>query len=450
MSFINYIFNFLKDNKIFVYIICAVLVVSIAVCSIFVLSKKNDDSEIISSDLSSEDIVTTTSEDITSVETVLSEISSTATTSKKPVSSVSTTSKNDTVTSAPPVHKPTANGEYKYNTNLDIEDNVFMDALVYTGYNLEKHRADGKMWVYILARYKRGYGWLSNITFGGGSSGYEVTADGKPNIKAFEKGGLVCASYVTYNYFNYLPNVAGIDTSMLPRPESSVNANDWYKAAKEWIKLGYSYSIPFDAKKTSSGYIDFKPHQEIPIGSILIFRSADHNRDYGNHAVVYAGYKNGNHWVYHTGNKNGPEMCAVERMLFGPDPVFPICVISTPSIVRMSAALEVTVKDENGNAVNNVAVALKNKNSNTTRDLGVTDSNGKIFVEKLSYIEYELSITTPSGYACENSVQAVKLVPHNNSLNTASFVLSSQKSKANDSTTTTQTSQTQTTSEQTE
>ncbi len=427
MSFLNNILSFLKYNKVITVAVSAIIIVSIIIASFFVVykSKDNDDvSSFVSFEETSE-MVTTTSEESSSE----TETSQTTTTSKKPNSSVTTSKEPDPVTSAAPVYKPTANGEYKYNTNLNIEDNLFMDALVYTGYNLEKHRADGKMWVYILARYKRGYGWLSNITFGGGSSGYEVTSEGKPNIKAFEKGGLVCASYVTYNYFNYLPNVAGIDTSMLPRPESSVNANDWYKAAKQWIELGYSYSIPFDAKKTSSGYIDFKPHQEIPIGSILIFRSADHNRDYGNHAVVYAGYKNGNHWVYHTGNKNGPEMCAVERMLFGPDPVFPIAVISTPSVVRMSAVLEVNVKDQDGNAISNVSVVLKNKSTGNTRDLGTTNSEGKISIDKLSYIEYELTISVPNEYSCDNSVQSIKLTPNNNSLNHASFTLNAQKGK---------------------
>lgn len=438
MNFIDNILSFFKHNKVITVAISVTIIVSIIIASFFVFSKSNDNdnvSSIFSSEETSEMVTTTSEEPSSDIET-----SQTTTTSKKPSSSVTTSKEPDPVTSAVPVYKPTANGEYKYNTNLDVEDNLFMDALVYTGYNLEKHRADGKMWVYILARYKRGYGWLSNITFGGGSSGYEVTSEGKPNIKAFEKGGLVCASYVTYNYFNYLPNVAGIDTSMLPRPESSVNANDWYKAAKKWIELGYSYSIPFDARTTSSGYIDFKPHQEIPIGSILIFRSADHNRDYGNHAVVYAGYKNGNHWVYHTGNKNGPEMCAVERMMFGPDPVFPIYIISTPSVARMSAILEVSVKDQDGNAISNVPVTLKNKSNSSIKELGATNSEGKISIDKLSYIEYELSISVPDEYNCDNSVQSIKLTPNNNSLNHASFTLSAQKGKtANNSEVTTST-----------
>lgn len=425
MSLKNNILSFFSKNKIIIIPVSALIIISIVIASIFIASNNSTVGEV-SSLISSEE--TTTSVTTTSDEVSSEVLTSEQTTTSAPQTSKPVASKEDsTVTSAPPpVYKPVANGNYKYNTNLDIEDNVFMDALVYTGYNLEKHRADGKMWIYILARYKRGYGWLSNITFNGGSSGYEVTSDGKPNIKAFEKGGLVCASYVTYNYFNYLPNVAGIDTSMLPRPESSVNANDWYKAAKKWIELGYSYSITFDARTTSSGYIDFKPHQDIPIGSILIFRSADHNRDYGNHAVVYAGYKNGNHWVYHVGNKNGPEMCAVERMMFGPDPVFPIYIISTPSVARLSAVLDVNVKDSDGNAVGNVAVTLKNKSTSEVINAGVTNANGKISIDKLSYKEYEVSVNVPDTYLCESSVKSVKLTPQNNSLSSLNFTFNKQ------------------------
>ncbi|MBR6548774.1 MAG: hypothetical protein IKT68_04435 [Clostridia bacterium] len=220
-----------------------------------------------------------------------------------------------------------------YKTNFDIEDNVFMDALLYTGYNMEKHRADGNMWVYILSADKRGLGYLSDITYGGGSSGLETNEQGLPDIAHFEQGGLVCASFATYVYFNYLPNAAGIDTSMLTLPERTYNAHSFYTAAKDWIAKGYTRSIGFTASRTSSGYIDFQEDEEIPIGSIIVFED-DRKRDgRGSHITVYAGYKNGHHWVFQVGTSNGPEMCAVERMLFGPDPQWPLMVIETPSIL---------------------------------------------------------------------------------------------------------------------
>ena len=312
-------------------------------------------------------------------------------------------------------------GGYKYNSNSDIDDNIFLDALIYTGYNINKHRADGRMWQYILAANKRGLGYLSNITYGGGSSGYE-TSGGKPDIKYFEKHGLVCASYVTYVYFNYLPNVAGIDTSALPKPARSTLANDWYLALKQWVNKGYSRKISFTASKTSAGFVNFKPSEKIPIGSIVVFCDSRNRSDYGSHVAIYAGYKNNYNWLFHVGNKNGPEFCAVERMNFGHDPQWPIAVITPPENIRMSAMLEVTVTDNSGKPVSGASVSLKNSKTGTVIDLGM--SGGKALTkEGLTYDDYTLSFTVPAGYTAESTVKALKLTTANNSKNTVNITL---------------------------
>ena len=215
---------------------------------------------------------------------------------------------------------------------LDMDDNVFMDSLEYTGYNLEKHRNDGKMWQYVLAAQKRGLGWLSQIGYAGTATGYE-TKDGKPDIDYFvKKGGLVCASYVTYVYFNYLPNVAGIDTSFLDKPESPVLANSWLKACDKWVQKGYSRYIDFNASITSSKWTNFSCNEEIPIGSLVFWSNAlTNNTEVSSHIAIYAGYKNGHNWVYQVGNANGPEFCAIERMAFGPDPQRMMAIVTPPS-----------------------------------------------------------------------------------------------------------------------
>lgn len=304
----------------------------------------------------------------------------------------------------------------RYNTNLNIEDNVFMDALLYTGYNMNRHRADGNMWTYILSEHKRGLGYLSNITYGGGSTGLETTPDGKPDIKAFERGGLVCASFATYVYFNYLPNVAGIDTSSLTRPERTYNAHSFYIAAKDWIRKGYSRSIGFSASRTGDNYIVFRPEEEIPIGSIIVFEDDRKHDGMGSHIVIYGGYKNGHHWVYQVGTKNGPEMSAVERMLFGPDPQWPLMIISTPANIRMSAMLELQVKDQNGKPLAGVSFSLKEKATGKTMGLGKTNAKGILVKEGLAYGGYQLLQTVPKGYAGKTS-QTIVLTPERNSRN---------------------------------
>ena len=223
--------------------------------------------------------------------------------------------------------------EQKYNPTFDIEDNVFLDALAYTGYNIEKHRADGLMWEYVLAAEKRGKGWLSPITYGGGSTGLETTEEGLPDLKKFQRGGLVCASFASYVYFNYLPNVAGIDTSSLKIPDRTPSAQSFYLAAQEWLADGYTRNIAFTAENRGGG-IKFMPEEEIPIGSIIVFHDMNQpGKTTADHITVYVGYKNNYHWVIQTGNKNGPEFCAVERFKFGPDPMWPMAIFTTPTCI---------------------------------------------------------------------------------------------------------------------
>ena len=225
-------------------------------------------------------------------------------------------------------------GTYDYNDNLDLNDNVFLDALAYTGYNLEKHRADGMMWKFILGKDKPSYGYLSGLGYDyGKSTGYELNEYCQPDIEKFRKnGGLVCASYVTYVYFNYLPYVAGIDTSFLKRPENSRSAQSWRLAAEDWVKQGYSRKISFTAKRNSDGSIVFDPHEEIPIGSVVIFKvynAADSAS--ARHVGIYAGHAGGYHWMTHVGNERGPEMITMERMGYSSTPEIPLEIITPPS-----------------------------------------------------------------------------------------------------------------------
>ena len=413
-------------HKILICVIASatVLCVTASVATVLTLQKKPDNHTKVESTLSVSETVESASEvsEVSEITETSSEesVSSVKSESSKPVSSApkKTTSKKEQTASAV---QPANTSSYRYNTNSDIEDNVFLDALIYTGYNIEKHRADGKMWQYILAANKKGLGYLSKISYAGGSSGYE-TSGGKPDIKYFEKHGLVCASYVTYVYFNYLPNVAGIDTSSLPKPTRSTSANDWYLAAKQWLSKGYSRKISFTASKTSAGFINFKPSENIPIGSIIVCCDARKKNDFGTHVSIYAGYKNNYNWIFHVGNKNGPEFCAIERLHFGPDPQWPIAVITPPENIRMSAMLEVTVTDNSGKPVSGAAVSVKNKKTGTVLNLGT--SNGKALTkEGISYGDYTLSFTVPNGYTADSTEKSITLTTANNSKNTVNITL---------------------------
>ncbi len=404
--------NFSK-KRIIAALMCLVLILgNLCGCK---SSKKDDSSSyvsVISSEAETSSIESTV---ISSIESSTeAKSSSQPTASKKPVSN----SNNNQ-----PVITPAATGNFSYNSNSDIENNLFLDALTYTGYNLAKQRADGMMWKYVLWTDKEWRGWLSGIHYGGGSSGYE-TQDGKPNLAAFKRGGLVCASYVTYVYFNYLPNVAGIDTSSLTRPNKSYSANDWYIALKSWESNGYSTRVPFNYSGTAGNFGKFTPNATVPIGSIVVFTDYRNKSDYSSHVAIYQGYKNGYHWLTQVGNSNGPEFCAMERMLFGADPQWPIAIFTPPTNIRFSANLEINLKDESGAVIPNAEFTLKNSNGNTI-SLGKTDNNGKIVKEGLAYGTYTLIETVPSGYTSTESSKTIELTTQNNSSNVIS--VSNQK-----------------------
>lgn len=339
----------MKKRQLYLLGALSIAIVVAIVCTIVFINKNDDstdtvDASSLNSELTSSEATSTedtsSSSDTESSDITSSEESSDGSSSSPSSSESKPSSKPSSDNSSSTVTKPSTDHlfpGYKYNSVFDIEDNVFIDSLVYTGYNLEKHRADGLMWHYVLSKEKRGKGWLSKISFGGGSTGLETTADGLPDIKFFEKKNLVCASFASYVYFNYLPNVAKIDTSALELPADTKSANSFYQACKKWVKSGQSYNIGFKATDKPSKIL-FEPDEEIPIGSIIVFRDkASPGKTAADHITIYAGYKNGYHWVLQTGNKNGPEFCAVERFKFGPDPQWPLAIFATPRCIYDAA-----------------------------------------------------------------------------------------------------------------
>ena len=143
--------------------------------------------------------------------------------------------------------------------------------------------------------------------------------------------------------------------------------------------------------------------------------------DWACHVSIYAGYKAGYHWVYHVGNDNGPEFCAMERFCYGPDPVWPLAVISTPTNIRFSAGVEVTVKDNDGKAVAGSEIILKNHETGVEKSIGVTNEQGVVTGEGFEYSEYTVIQKVPTGYTCDSPEQTISFTPANNSLSKITF-----------------------------
>lgn len=421
-------------SAIIMSVIAAILAAVIVISSVLSAPQKSD-------------TVYSSKSDVVSEIVSVPEVSSDA-----PVSSEESTPSSTPVASTPPAPKPEpapqVNTDFKYNSDMSPYSNVFLDALSYTGYNLERERASGRMFAsggnYVLCNQKRGLGWLSNITYDdyGRATGYETTAQGLPNIAHFESKGLVCATYAAYVYFNYLPNVAGIDTSSLDRPAQSYSAHSWYQAAKQWVAKGYSRYIDFTATDGGSIHRDLimKPAEEIPIGSLILLKNRSsgvnqkpaYGSGYCSHISIYAGYVNGYHWVTHVGNENGPEFCAIERMNRNPHPQEMMDIITPPSNIRFSASAEVKLQDDKGNGIEGVEFKVKDSAGKETV-LGKTDKNGVVLKDGLAYGDYTLVHTAPTGYADDTTQMTIKLTTQNNSLNTFTLKIKKQEVKKEES-----------------
>lgn len=275
-------------------------------------------------------------------------------------------------------------------------DNIYLDALTYTGYKTDAQKADGSIFKTYSGNAPASV--RSGIGYGTGPSGLEtVAADNKtgkaPDIAKFKNGGLCCASYVSYVYYNYLPNIARMDVSKIPQPANPRSPISYNSAVENWVKSGGARRIAFTQSTNS-----FTPSEEIPIGSLIIFK----HKTTGEiaHLALYAGYYAGKHFVTHVGNERGPEISTVEGMSKGRYPEV-VTQVVVPVIKEPTGTIAVCKTDENGKPL----AGAKFKATMADRPeysflIDPTDENGNAKMNMgLPYGKYILTeIEFPEGY----------------------------------------------------
>lgn len=275
-------------------------------------------------------------------------------------------------------------------------DNIYLDALTYTGYKTDVQKADGSIFKTYSGNAPASV--RSGIGYGTGPSGLEtVAADNKtgkaPDIAKFKNGGLCCASYVSYVYYNYLPNIARMDVSKIPQPANPRSPISYNSAVENWVKSGGARRISF-----TQGTNSFTPSEEIPIGSLIIFK----HKTTGEiaHLALYAGYYAGKHFVTHVGNERGPEISTVEGMSKGSYPEV-VTQVVVPVIKEPTGTISVYKTDENGKPL----AGAKFKATMADRPeysflIDPTDENGNAKMNMgLPYGKYILTeIEFPEGY----------------------------------------------------
>lgn len=282
-------------------------------------------------------------------------------------------------------------------------DNIYLDALAYTGYKTDVQKADGSIFKTYSGNAPASV--RSGIGYGSGPSGLEtVAADNKtgkaPDIARFKANGLCCASYVSYVYYNYLPNIARMDVSKIPLPANPRSPISYNSAVENWVKSGGARRIAF-----TQGTNSFTPSEEIPIGSLIIFK----HKTTGEiaHLALYAGYYAGKHFVTHVGNERGPEISTVEGMSKGSYPEV-VTQVVVPKIGEPLGTISVHKTDENGKPLAGAKFKVTMaEHPEYSFLINPTDENGNAKMNMgLPYGKYILTeIEFPEGYTYSGQME---------------------------------------------
>lgn len=271
-------------------------------------------------------------------------------------------------------------------------DNVYLDALAYTGYNVQAQKDDGT--IFIKTGSSVSASIRSGIGYGTGPSGLETNSGGVPDIARFRSHGLCCASYVSYVYYNYMPNVAHINTATVPCPSNPRSATAYNTAANGWVESGKARRISFTQSSDGS---NFNPSEEIPIGSLIVFKHIPTGSVA--HVAIYAGYYNGKHFVTHVGNDRGPEFSTIVGMSKGDYPEAVVQVV-VPEFVEAYGSIEVQKNDTNGKGLAGAYFVATSQKDGTQYLIGPTDAGGHgSSIERIPYGQYTVKETVfPANY----------------------------------------------------
>lgn len=280
----------------------------------------------------------------------------------------------------------------------EMLDNDFVDALQYTGYDVQAQKNDGTIFVKVGSAVPASI--RSDISYGIGPSGLETVVDKStssglaPDIEKFEKSGLCCASYVSYVYFNYLPNIAGIDTTYVKAPPNPRSAQSYYDTANDWVSGKKARKITFKQNSDGSG---FKPNEEIPIGSLIAFKSTLSSQI--SHVAIYAGAYDGTHFITHVGDDKGPEFSSITALTKGDTPLL-VALVVVPEYIERTGAIEVMKANPAGKNLSGAYFSATSVKDGIQYLIGPTNKNGyAITQEGLPFGDYIVKETVyPSGY----------------------------------------------------
>ena len=326
----------------------------------------------------------------------------------------------------------------------EMYDNAILRALEYTGYDVQWLKDKGYLYVsnYIASSLKTnapsvlsdiGYWSSGECPNGDETVAKSGTATGRaPNISYFEKNGLVCASFVTYYLCNYLPNIEGVDTSVIYNKVKEAGADDRYDDVYYLTTVTvWKTALDSLAGKTGSGVTKYTnastAYANLVPGDVIVF-SQDGSLS---HIAIYAGtYDLFNtsgsnlgkyHFIVHVGNSRGPEISTVEYMAdSGSKTSTPVAWyhLNVNDAVDQTGFIEIYKKDPNGAKLSGAKFKAVDQATGDTYYIGPTDANGYAKSGELPLGTYVVTETVfPTGYQASGTtswkVSLTKDTPNN-------------------------------------
>lgn len=307
----------------------------------------------------------------------------------------------------------------------EMWDNTILRALEYTGYDVQRQKDKGQLYQYpyIASRLKTndpavlsdiGYWDSGSCPNGDETVDDPTTVTGKaPKISYFESNGLVCASFATYFLCNYLPNIEGVDTSVVYEKAKEMgmdsSTNHYYLTTVSlWKRTLDALSKEANAGVTKYTDEDTAYDNLVP-GDVVIFGKSDGSLT---HVAIYAGeynLYNGStnlgvyHYMIHVGNSRGPEISIIEWMSTSSgskasDPVA-FYHLDFNDQTDPVGYIEVNKADEAGGALAGAYFTAEDNATGTKYIIGPTNSQGYAKSEALPLSTYTVVESVfPEGY----------------------------------------------------
>ena len=283
----------------------------------------------------------------------------------------------------------------------EMLENSIIRALEYTGYDVQTQKNNGTIYqsgYYSSSLANTAPGILSDISYGLSMSGKETTKDSAtitglaPDIAKFEQYGLCCASFVTYFICNYLPNIEGVDTSLISNAIKETGMNS--QAVITWQNALNKLSDEGKIEKVGTNSSNVNYNQLVP-GDIIIFGNSSNSHV---HTAIYAGTYKGKHFIIHVGNERGPEISTVEAMGYasnGDKASYPNGFYHLPEeYFADDGAIEIYKKSDTGESLSGAVFLAVNMQTGKKYEIGPTDSNGYAkSKDKIPYGTYKITET---------------------------------------------------------